>query len=115
MKTISETHVPHNTGWSAEMKQGQVTRITATTTVDFVFFKLDNLVERFDQPRTKVYNMKLFISTGDKLMGRNNQHMMTITYDGTKTGTHELQKGICSGYRFKPAQQENRLAHYYPR
>ena len=74
MQTILQKHVPHNTGWSAEMKQGQVIRITATTTVDFVFFKLQNLVERFDQPRTKVYNMKLFISTGDKLMGRNNQH-----------------------------------------
>ena len=103
MQTILQKHVPHNTGWSAEMKQGQVIRITATTTVDFVFFKLQNLVERFDQPRTKVYNMKLFISTGDKLMGRNNQHMMTIIYDGNKTGTHDLQKGMCSGYRFKPA------------
>ena len=68
-----------------EMKQGQVIRITATTTVDFVFFKLQNLLERFDQPRTKVYNMKLFISTGDKLMGRNNQHMMTIVYDGNQS------------------------------
>ena len=115
MKTILQNHVPYNTGWSAEMKQGQIIRITATTTVDFVFFKLQNLIERFDQPRTKVYNMKLFISTGDKLMGRNNQHMMTIVYDGNKTGTHDLQKGMCSGYRFKLAQQENRLAEYYPR
>jgi uncharacterized protein YcgI (DUF1989 family) len=48
-------------------------------------------------------------------MGRNNQHMMTIVYDGNKTGTHDLQKGMCSGYRFKLAQQENRLAEYYPR
>jgi len=115
MNTILQNHVPHNTGWAAEMKQGQVIRITATTTVDFVFFKLQNLVERFDQPRTKVYNMKLFISTGDKLMGRNNQHMMTIVYDGNQVGTHDLQKGMCSGYRFKLAQQENRLAEYYPR
>lgn len=29
------------------MKKGQVIRITATTTVDFVFFKLQNLRERF--------------------------------------------------------------------
>src|SRR5215203_3138831 len=64
MKTILQNHVPYNTGWSAEMKQGQIIRITATTTVDFVFFKLQSLIERFDQPRTKVYNMKLFISTG---------------------------------------------------
>ena len=115
MKTIAEAHVPHNTGWSAEMKQGQVLRILATTTVDFVFFKLPNLRERFDQARTKVYNMKLFITTGDKLMGRNNQHMMTILADGFKDGTHDLQKGMCSGYRFLLAKQEGRLGEYYPR
>ena len=115
MKTIVEVHVPHNTGWSAEMKKGQIIRITATTTVDFVFFKLENLRERFDQARTKVYNMTLFVTTGDKLMGRDNQHMMTIVADGFKEGTHDLQKGMCSGYRFRLAQQEGRLGEYYPR
>lgn len=115
MKTIVEAHVPHNTGWSAEMKQGQIIRITATTTVDFVFFKLQNLRERFDQARTKVYNMTLFVTAGHKLMGRNNQHMMTILADGFKDGTHDLQKGMCSGYRFQLAKQEGRLGEYYPR
>jgi uncharacterized protein YcgI (DUF1989 family) len=115
MKKILEAHVPHNTGWSAGMKQGQVIRISATTTVDFVFFRQSNLRERFDQARTKVYNMKLFLSAGDKLMGRDNQHMMTILHDGFTAGTHDLQKGMCSGYRFKLAQQENRLGEYYPR
>ena len=115
MKTIAEAHVPHNTGWSVEMKQGQIIRITATTTVDFVFFKLQNLRERFDQARTKVYNMTLFVTAGHKLMGRNNQHMMTILADGFKDGTHDLQKGMCSGYRFQLAKQEGRLREYYPR
>jgi hypothetical protein len=115
MKTIAEAHVPHNTGWSAEMKQGQIIRITATTTVDFVFFKLQNLRERFDQARTKVYNMTLFVTAGHKLMGRNNQHMMTILADRFKEGTHDLQKGMCSGYRFQLAKQEGRLGEYYPR
>jgi hypothetical protein len=32
------------------MKHGQIILISATTTVDFVFFKLQNLLERFDQP-----------------------------------------------------------------
>jgi hypothetical protein len=115
MKKIREEHVPYNTGWSAEMKKGQLIRITATTTVDLVAFNLHNLTERFDQARTKVYNMKIFISTGDKLMGRANQHMMTITEDGYKDGTHDLQKGMCSGYRFQLAKQEGRLGEYYPR
>ena len=32
------------------MKQTHIIRINATTTVDFVFFKLQNLLEGFDQP-----------------------------------------------------------------
>ncbi len=115
MKKISESHVPYNTGWVGEMKQDQVIRITATTTVDFVCFRRQNLHERFDQARTKVYNMKLFPTTGDKLMGRNNQHMMTILADGFKEGTHDLQKGMCSGHRFQLARKEGRLGEYYPR
>ena len=94
MTKISDTHVPYNTGWAGELKKGQVIRITATTTVDFVFFRLQNLRERFDQARTKVYNMKLFISTGDKLMGRNNQHMMTIIADGFKKA-HTIYRRAC--------------------
>lgn len=115
MQKIEEIVVPYNTGWAGELRKGQLVRITATTTVDFVCFNRHNLRERFDQARTKVYNMKIFISTGDKLMGRANQHMMTIVHDGYKEGTHDLQKGMCSAYRFQLAKQEGRLREYYPR
>lgn len=115
MKKIKEEHVPSNTGWSGELKKGQVIRITATTTVDFVCLKKENLKERFDQARTKVYNGKIFISKGDRLMGRNNQHMMTILDDTNHEGTHDLQKGMCSGYRFQLAKKEGRLREYYHR
>ena len=64
MKKLREETVPNNTGWAAELKKGQIIRIAAVTTVDFVAFSLHNLRERFDQARTKVYNMKIFISTG---------------------------------------------------
>ncbi len=93
----------------------QVIRIAATTTVDFVAFDRQNLRERFDQARTKVYNMKIFISTGDKLMSRSNQHLMTIVEDTYREGTHDLQKGMCSGYRFQLAKKEGRLKEYYHR
>ena len=115
MKKITEETVPYNTGWAADLKKGQVLRITATTTVDFVCFRRENLKERFDQARTKVYNMKIFITTGDKLMGRNNQHMMTIVENTNREGTHDLQKGMCSGYRFQLAKQEGKLQAYYHR
>ena len=115
MKKITEETVPYNTGWAADLKKGQVLRITATTTVDVVCFRRENLKERFDQARTKVYNMKIFITTGDKLMGRNNQHMMTIVENTNREGTHDLQKGMCSGYRFQLAKQEGKLQAYYHR
>lgn len=115
MKTLLEHTVPANTGWAAELGNGRVVRISATTTVDFVAFSLRNLRERFDQARTKVYNMKIFISTGDKLMSKSNQHLMTIVEDTYRGGTHDLQKGTCSGYRFQLAKQEGRLREYYKR
>jgi uncharacterized protein YcgI (DUF1989 family) len=115
MKKLREETVPYNTGWAAELKQGQIIRISGTTTVDFVAFRLQNLRERFDQARTKVYNMKIFISAGDKLMGRANQHMMTIVQDTYKGGSHDLQKGMCSGNRFQLAKKEGRLREYYHR
>lgn len=115
MKKLREETVPHNTGWAAEMKKGQILRITGTTTVDFVAFRLDNLRERFDQARTKVYNMKIFLSTGDKLMSKGNQHLMTIVEDTYKEGTHDLQKGMCSASRFELAKREGRIREYYNR
>ena len=115
MKKLKEIHVPYNTGWAGELKERQVIRIIATTTVDFVAFKRQNLKERFDQARTKVYNMKIFVTAGDKLMGRANQHMMTITENTNREGTHDLQKGMCSGYRFQLAKKEGKLKDYYHR
>ena len=49
MRNLKESHVPYNTGWAGEMKAGQVIRIIATTTVDFVCMRRENLKERFDQ------------------------------------------------------------------
>lgn len=115
MKKLREETAPYNTGWAAEMKKGQIIRITATTTVDFVAFDLRNFRERFDQARTKVYNMKIFPSTGDKLVSKSIQHMLTIIEDTYKDGTHDLQKGMCSGIRFQLAKKEGRLREYYPR
>ena len=63
MKNVREETIPNNTGWAADLKKEHVIRITGTTTVDFVAFDRTNLRERFDQARTKVYNVKIFIST----------------------------------------------------
>ena len=78
MNVLTEYPAPHNTGWSGEVEKGQVVRLTATTTIDFIAFEKANIRERFDQARTKVYNKKIMIGKGDKLMSRSNKHMMTI-------------------------------------
>lgn len=113
MKEILEKTVPPNTGWAGDLKKSQLIRITGTTTVDFVAFDRHNLRERFDQARTKVYNTKIFISTGDKLMSKSNKHMMTIIEDKYVEGTHDLQKGMCSAYRYQLFKQEGRIKEYY--
>ncbi len=113
MKVLSETTIPHNTGWSGEVSRGRVIRLTAMTTIDFIAFEKANIRERFDQARTKVYNKKIFISTGDKLMSRSNKHMMTIIEDSWADGNHDLQKGMCSASRFQLAKAEGRLKEHY--
>jgi len=114
MKIIRDDHVPANSGWGAEMKQGQVLRLTAMTIIDFVCFNSHNLKERFDQARTKVYNMKIWISTGDKLFSKLNNPMMTILEDQfAGKGLHDLQYGTCSGPRFARAKAEGRLNQYH--
>lgn len=71
MNQILAAHLRHNTGGSAAMKQSQVTRVSATTIVDFMYFKLQYLRERFDQARTKDgdhmdprFAMDLLVATG---------------------------------------------------
>jgi uncharacterized protein len=115
MKEVKREHVPYNTGWVGDLEKGQIISIIGLSTVDFLVLDRHNLRERFDQARTKVYNGKIFISTGDKLMSRDNQHLMTIIEDTFTEGTHDLQKGMCSGRRFQLAKAEGRLREYYHR
>ncbi len=110
MDIITEAVAPPNTGWAGHVKQGQVLRLTAMTIIDFVAFNGDDVRERFDQARTKVYNMKIWISRGDRLVSKLNNHMMTMTVDQfAGTGTHDLQFGMCGRARHRLAREEGRL------
>ena len=53
MNILRDDHIPANSGWGAEMTQGQVLRFTAMTIIDFVCLNKANPRERFDQARTK--------------------------------------------------------------
>lgn len=114
MNIIQQDHVAANSGWSGEMAAGQVLRFSAETIIDFVCFNRHDLTERFDQARTKVYNMKIWISEGDTLFSKLNNPMMTIITDQFRgEGTHDLQEGTCSGPRYQLAAEEGRLDQYH--
>jgi len=61
------------------------------------------LRERFDQARTKANQRKVFISTGDALISKLNNTMMTIVEDTFMEGHHDLQEGMCSRKRHELA------------
>jgi uncharacterized protein YcgI (DUF1989 family) len=115
-QVLLQATVPPNSGAAFEVARGQRLRVAATTIVDFVAFNRHDLRERFDQARTKTYNSKIWISAGDVLMTKSNNPLLRIvadTYAGQ--GTHDLQKGMCSGRRFQLAAREGRVAEYYNR
>ncbi len=95
MRLIQDVVIAKNTGRIFILKKGQHIRVIGESTADFVPFNLDNLRERFDQARTKMDHLKIFLSTGDRLISKFNNVMLTIIEDTFKEGTHDLQKGMC--------------------
>ncbi len=105
-KMLWERQIQRNTGFAFDVKAGQAVRITSQTIIDFVCFNRDNLRERFDQARTKANQRKIFISTGDQLISKLNNTMMTIIEDTFAEGHHDLQEGMCSRKRHELAAQK---------
>jgi len=101
MVLLQSEVVPKNSGKAFIVKKGQRLRVAGRTVVDFVAFNLYNLRERFDQARTKTNQVKIFISTGDQLVSKLNNPLLTIVEDTFKEGKHDLQKGMCSKKRFE--------------
>lgn len=97
---VQEDVIPKNTGRAFIVKRGQIIRIIGESTADFVVFNLRNVRERFDQARTKVDQGKIYVTTGDVLISKYNNIMMTIVKD-TYAGTHDMEKGMCSTSFYK--------------
>lgn len=96
----SEYVIPKNSGKTFVVKKGRIIRVTGESTADFVVFNLRNVKERFDQARTKVDQGKIYVTTGDVLISKYNNVMMTIVKD-TYAGTHDMEKGMCSTSFYK--------------
>jgi uncharacterized protein YcgI (DUF1989 family) len=99
--------LPRNVGFAFDLKGAQSVRISSQTIIDFVCFNRENLRERFDQARTKANQRKVFISTGDVLVSKLNNTMMTIVEDTFKEGHHDLQEGMCSRKRHELAAKRD--------
>ncbi len=100
MVVLKEDVILSNTGKAFVVRRGQVIRVIGQSTADFVIFNLRNVSERFDQARTKVDLGKIYVSTGDVLISKFNNVMMTIVKD-TYQGTHDMEKGMCSTSFYK--------------
>lgn len=97
MTSIAEIELSPKGGAAFQMRAGHSLRITARSGVSLVAFNAADLGERFDQARTKVYNMKLWLDVGDKLFSKLNNPMMVVIEDGFRPyGRHDLQLGLCS-------------------
>lgn len=108
MEIVKQETISFNTGWAHVVKKGQRIRVSGQTIVDFVAFNHQNLRERFDQARTKGCQDKIFISKGDYLISKANRPMLRIVADTYTEGTHDLEKGMCSGSRYQSTRDPNR-------
>jgi uncharacterized protein YcgI (DUF1989 family) len=79
---VSDAVIQPGEAWAAEMEFGETLSITARSAASLVCFNAANLRERFDQARTKVYNMKIWLAEGDALYSKLNNPLMTLTEDG---------------------------------
>lgn len=115
MSVIKEIELPRSTAWAGDVARGQILRVTAMTGAAVVCFNAGDLTERFDQARTKVYNMRIWLSAGEQLYSKLNNPMMTMVADGfAAEGRHDLQYGMTSRAVLATASREGvpaRWAH----
>ena len=113
MRVIKDDVAPRNTGWAAEMRAGQVLRLTARTIIDFVAFDRRDFAESFDQAPTKEANGCIYLKRGHVMLSRSGASLMTMIADGFEgLGTHDMQFGMCGRARHKRAAAEGRLGEY---
>lgn len=113
MRTIKAEIAPRNSGWSSDIRRGQVLRLTARTIIDFVCFDLADFRDAFDQARTKEASGCIYLKRGHTMLSRNGTPLMTMLADGFEgLGTHDMQFGMCSRARHERAAAEGRLGEY---
>lgn len=113
MKVVKREVAPRNSGWSSEIRRGQILRLEARTIIDFVAFDRHDFAECFDQARTKEASGCIYMRRGDRVLSRSGSALMTMVADGfAGLGTHDMQFGMCSRARHDRAAAEGRLGEY---
>jgi len=113
MQQIRHDTAPRNTGWAAELKAGQILRLSARTIIDFVAFNQHDYTEAFDQAPTKEQSNCIYFKRGHTLLSCTGTPLITLIEDGFEgLGTHDLQFGMCGRDRHKRAAEEGRLDEY---
>jgi uncharacterized protein YcgI (DUF1989 family) len=92
MNTVSEATLVPGEGWLGQLEAGQRLRVTAESVVDLVAYNCADQAEYFDTARTRIYNLNIYPTTGQRLFSKQNNPMMRITRDDfAGTGHHDLQ------------------------
>ena len=95
-RTVQQSTIPPNSGMAFEVARGQHLRVSGTTIADFVAFNRHDLRERFDQARTKTYNSKIWISTGDLLLTKANNPLLLSSPTPTRSRAHTTCRRACA-------------------
>jgi uncharacterized protein YcgI (DUF1989 family) len=113
MSAVREIELLPGAAWAGAVKRGHCLRVKGMTGASLVCFNAADLTERFDQARTKVYNMRIWMSAGEQLYSKLNNPMMTMTADGfAPEGRHDLQYGMTSRTVLVTATREGRPARW---
>jgi uncharacterized protein YcgI (DUF1989 family) len=113
VRVVKREVAPRNSGWSSDIRAGQILRLEARTIIDFVAFDLKDFTEGFDQARTKEASGCIYMRRGDAVLSRSGLRLMTMLADGFEgMGTHDMQFGMCSRARHERAASEGRLGEY---
>ena len=96
--TIILDHVvPANKPWSGLVRRGQTIRIEDThgcQAVDTLFYRAEDMGERYSSQDTLREQGSAYISTGTRLISNNGNLMLTVTAD--RCGRHDTSAGACS-------------------
>jgi urea carboxylase-associated protein 1 len=94
---IYDTVIPAERPWSRVVKRGQTLRIIDSEgqqAVDALFYRADDLAERYSAQDTLRVQGSAYIGEGTQLISSEGRVMMTLTAD--TCGRHDTSAGCCS-------------------